>query len=86
MPDKLADSHENGLGATWVVPEQPPDYSEQDPLRCDGDSEGVTNQRFGSITSESTGSFWDEDDDVSEVDETGANWSGGFKIITKYHS
>lgn len=77
VPSKLV-TDGNEFAATWVPSgELPPDYSECDPLQSDIEPDGPRVFEFGSFSSESTGSFWDEDDDVSEVAETGPNWSGG---------
>lgn len=77
VPSKLVPD-ETRLAATWVAPiELPPDYCECDPLQCDSEPEGPPVFRFGSFSSESTGSFWDGDDDVKDAPETGPIWSGG---------
>ncbi|XP_053408236.1 sodium-dependent phosphate transport protein 2B-like [Mercenaria mercenaria] len=73
VPCKLVPD-EKGLAATWVAPgELPPEYCECDPLECDSEPARPPVFQFGSFSS--TGSFWDEDDDVTEVAETGPIWS-----------
>lgn len=79
VPSKLV-SDETRLAATWVaMNEPPPDYCESDPLQCESGAEGPPVFRFGSFSS--TGSFWDEDDDVTDAAVTGPVWSGGLLRI-----
>lgn len=74
-----ANGSESDRGAYLVV-EVPPEYCPNDPLQAplNESSEGLPrNSTTESFSSQSTGDFSDDDDDdVTEAESSGVNWSG----------
>lgn len=81
MPSKVLPAFAGqDQGANWngYVVEAPPDYSETDPLQVPVNEHGGLSRvnTIGSFSSESTGSFSDDEDDDVTAADAGPNWSG----------